>query len=929
MATETRLRKELKRVPSVNWVFQKLGQSRLKIGTRLTLCFVVIVLLMMVADILSLLQFDLIRRQTFLLNRVDQKTVSVLKLHAQILTFRAKLEALASQEDFARFASEAATDRQELFSDIEDCRRSLQFRVQGFGEDSTIQSILQAIESSLPEQVQSLNDLAAQGDWQAVRFRLQNQTKDLSTLTNALVEKVDQEVIQERNETLRRISEGQQFVWMVFPITVVFTLITAVILGLWVTRSITRPLARLHGGAQAWARGELDYQVEIEGKDEFALLGQVFNDTSGQLHHLYKVLRHSESRFRSLIEHSSDLIALLNSSGEIRYVSPSSERILGLRPEELQGRTIFDFIHPEDASIAKDFLRRRREGIPLSAEVRCIQADGSVRTLEVIARDLTGDPSISAIVMNARDITDRKLAAKALALSEEKYRAFFERNLAGNYIASADGRLQACNPAFVQIFGFLSEEEAMQANFGDFFPSPSAYQAFLEKLKQLRHLESYEEEYHRKDGTPLLVTANAIGTFDEKGNLLEINGFLIDETERRKSERYFRQSQKMEAIGRLAGGIAHDFNNLLGIILGCSSLILERADSTGATRQDAQEILEASKHASALTRQLLAFSRKQVLQPKVLKLNQIIEDTDKMLRRLIGEDVEMKTILDPNLLQVKADASQMEQVILNLCVNARDAMPNGGSITIETSNVTADEVFAAQHLPMQPGRYACLSVSDTGTGMSKEVLSHIFEPFFTTKGPDKGTGLGLSTVYGIVKQSGGHISAYSEPGQGTRFLVYIPATTETVEQSEWDIKKVESIRGTETILLVEDAEALRALTRKILENCGYTVLEAADPQKAIQVTESYTNKIDLLLTDVVMPHMGGPALAEFLLTKRPEMKVLFMSGYTDEAMTDLGLGRGGAGLLEKPFTMQALAKKIREVLTDSKEQVSPRAQSSS
>lgn len=905
----------------MNWLFETLGQSRLKIGTRLTLCFVVIVLLMMVADILAMVQFDLVRRQTLLLNRVDQKTVSVLKLHAQILTFRTRLEALAAQEDFTLFASEAAVSRQELFSDIEDCRKSLQVRVQGVGEDATIQSILQAIQSSLPEQVQALNDLAMQGDWQAVRSRLQNQTKDLSTLTNALVENVDQDVIQERNQTLRRISEGQQFVWMVFPITVVVTLVMAVILGLWATRSITRPLTKLHGGAQAWARGELEHQVDIEGKDEFALLGQVFNRTSGQLHHVYEALKYSESRFRSLIEHSSDLIALLGTSGEIRYVSPSSERILGLPPDKIEGRTIFEFVPPEDVSIAKEFLRHRREGIPLPSEIRCIQADGTVRTLEVIARDLSADPSISAIVINARDITDRKLAAKALALSEEKYRAFFERNLAGNYIAASDGRLQACNPAFVRIFGFSSEEEAMRTNFGDLFSSPSSYQAFLEKLKQYRRLESYEEEYRRKDGTPLLVTANAIGTFDEDGNLLETNGFLIDETERRKSERYFRQSQKMEAIGRLAGGIAHDFNNLLGIILGCSSLILEREDISGGVRQDAQEILEASKHASALTRQLLAFSRKQVLQPTVLKLNQIIEDTDKMLRRLIGENIEMKTILEPDLLPVKADASQMEQVILNLCVNARDAMPNGGSISIETSNVTADEVFAAQHLPMQPGTYACLSVSDTGTGMSKEVLSHIFEPFFTTKGPDKGTGLGLSTVYGIVKQSGGHISAYSEPGQGTRFLIYIPATTETVESNEWEIKKIDSIRGTETILLVEDAAALRALTRKILENCGYTVLEAEDPQRAIQVIETYASTIDLLLTDVVMPHMGGPALAEFLLTKRPGMKVLFMSGYTDEAMSDLGLGRGGAGLLEKPFTMQALAKKIREVLTDSKDHI--------
>ncbi len=891
--------------------------SHLKIGTRLALCFALIVLLMMAADIVALWQFNQIRIQGQLLNQVDQKSVSVLRLHANLLSFRDRLESIVSSQDISFFTSEAEKQRRELLADTERCQQALTMKTSGAQRDPLILSTLQALQSALPDQIDTLNLLAAQGDWQAVRLRLENQTKALHLLSSSLVEKVDLEVAKERTEVLNRIQHGQQRVFLVFSITVFLTLLTASILGLIVTRSITRPLALLDVGAQAWAHGEFDYQINAEGKDELAILGQVFNDASQRLQQLYETLRGNEARFRSLIEHSSDIIVLLDKDGTIRYLSPSSERIIGLRPEELQGRKIFEFVHPEDRRIVQDALSIQVPGVIRTAVFRFLCAEGPVRFLEVIVRNLLADPAVAAIVMNARDITERKSAEEAMVRSEEKYRAFFERNLAGSYIATADGTILECNPALVRMFGFASAEELKQTNLATLFSSPVKQKEFLRQLKQNRCLESYEEEYHRKDGSPLPVTANAIGIFNDKGELIEISGFLIDETERRRTEKHLLQSQKMEAVGRLAGGIAHDFNNLLGVILGCSSLILEKTSEPNPFRQEIQEILDASRHAASLTRQLLAFSRKQVLQPTVLNLNRVVEDVDKMLRRLIGEDIEIRTILASDLAPIRADASQIEQVLLNLCVNARDAMPSGGTITIETANVEADSVFAAQHIPMKPGRYTRLSISDTGMGMDKETLSHMFEPFFTTKGPEKGTGLGLSTVYGIVKQSGGYISAYSELQRGTTLFIYLPVTTDDTEQNVREVKSAEFIHGTETILLVEDAVALRILTHKILESCGYTVLEADSPQAAISLVEQHQGTIDLLLTDVIMPHMSGPALAEYLLSKRPEIKVLFMSGYTDDAIADNGLLKSGAVLLEKPFTMQALAGKIREVLENS------------
>jgi signal transduction histidine kinase/ActR/RegA family two-component response regulator len=376
-----------------------------------------------------------------------------------------------------------------------------------------------------------------------------------------------------------------------------------------------------------------------------------------------------------------------------------------------------------------------------------------------------------------------------------------------------------------------------------------------------------------------------------------------------------RQSQKMEAIGQLAGGIAHDFNNLLTVIKGYSQLSLMELQEGDALKGNIEEIQKAAERAANLTRQLLAFSRRQMMEMKVLDLNTLMRDLDKMLHRVLGEDIGLATLLAADLGRVKADAGQMEQAILNLAVNAKDAMLDGGKLTIETANVELDGVYARAHIAVTPGRYVMLSVSDTGCGMSPEVKERIFEPFFTTKEKGKGTGLGLSTVYGIVKQSGGYVWVYSEPGQGTTFKIYLPRVEEEADALHRRVDVGDLQRGKETVLLVEDEAPVRGLAVRVLRNQGYRVLEAANGQEALSVAGEHAGeKIHLLLTDVVMPQMGGKELTDRLKALRPEIKVVFTSGYTDNAIVRHGVLEPGTDFLQKPFSPAALAQKVREVL---------------
>ena len=437
--------------------------------------------------------------------------------------------------------------------------------------------------------------------------------------------------------------------------------------------------------------------------------------------------------------------------------------------------------------------------------------------------------------------------------------------------------------------------------------------------KAITKSEDYDIEYRALAAENRIIWLRDIIRVvrDPTGKVHQLRGVIVDITEKKQLEEEFRQAQKMEAIGRLAGGVAHDFNNLLTIITGYAQLLLESLTPADPHRDYVEQIQNAGERAAALTRRLLAFSRRQALVLEVLDLNSVVANTEKMLRRLIGEDIELFTIRPAGVNAVKGDASQIEQVIINLAVNARDAMPHGGKLIIETANVELDQAYAQNHAVVNPGPYVLLAVSDTGTGMDAVTMGHIFEPFFTTKEKGKGTGLGLATVYGIVKQSEGYIWVYSERGQGTSFKVYLPRAEEI--KGKMEVVEVQSAppQGSETVLLVEDEDGVRSLVRGILEAGGYKVLEANRPLKAWATCQQFEGPIHLLLTDVVMPQMNGPDLAEKLKSLRPDTKVLYMSGYTDGAILYHGVLEPGTPFLQKPFTPDVLARKVREVLDSS------------
>jgi two-component system cell cycle sensor histidine kinase/response regulator CckA len=414
----------------------------------------------------------------------------------------------------------------------------------------------------------------------------------------------------------------------------------------------------------------------------------------------------------------------------------------------------------------------------------------------------------------------------------------------------------------------------------------------------------------------LHVVERVIGVFNSSDDLIEIHAYLIDESERRKTEHQIRQAQKMDAMGRLAGGVAHDFNNLLGIIIGQSEILSAQVGDDDSARKRLVEIGKAAHSGAALTRQLLAFTRQQVLQPRVLDLNGIVTDADKMVGRLIGENISLTTNLGADLGQVKADPNQLVQVILNLAVNSRDAMPCGGKLTIETVNLEVDDIAVETGIRQRPGRYVALRVTDTGIGMDKETQSHIFEPFYSTKGVGMGTGLGLATVYGIVSQSDGQISVQSELGHGTTFEILFPRVLEVAKLNEMNAPTVPISRGSETILLIEDSNDLREVIREFLVTSGYDVLEAGNATDAEQVAKRHPGPIHVILTDVVLPGVSGRVLAETLLSTRPEAKVLFMSGYTDDTVMYHQVSQAALNFIQKPFTRSELTDKVRQVVDD-------------
>ena len=509
---------------------------------------------------------------------------------------------------------------------------------------------------------------------------------------------------------------------------------------------------------------------------------------------------------------------------------------------------------------------------------------------------------------------EHKRHEEALRRSEARYRSLILSAAYGIYRCSLEGKFLDVNPALINMLGYGSVEEVLALDpKQDVFLNPEELARLNEDYRRNGSLNGVEVQWKRKDGHVIIVrlSGRAMDGEDEAKGELEV--IAEDITERRQLEEQFRQAQKMEAVGRLAGGVAHDFNNLLMVINGYTEVLLEQLEPGDSRHQKVQSIQQAADRAAMLTRQLLAFSRKQLLELKVVDVNHVIGDMERLLRPLIGENIELVTHLSPDAGRTRADAGQLEQVIMNLVVNAKDAMPDGGKITIRSSEITVRNNFR-EHRYIQPGRYVVISLADTGHGMDKETLSRIFEPFFTTKEKGKGTGLGLSTVYGIVKQSGGYVFANSDVGGGTTFFIYLPRVEDSPE-AYLPVKSPENEnRGSETVLLVEDEDSVRELVRETLAIRGYRVLEADNGEAGLRVAEQHGDEIDILITDVVMPGMGGRELAKRLMAMRPKIGVLYLSGYTEDAIVNHGALDSGTAFLQKPFTLQKLAQKVREVL---------------
>jgi PAS domain S-box-containing protein len=615
------------------------------------------------------------------------------------------------------------------------------------------------------------------------------------------------------------------------------------------------------------------------------------------------------------LDSAVDGMAIVAVDGKYTYVNEGYAQLLGKTPREKMIGSSWQDVSVEPAAFAAP-IREIRAGLQKEGKWYGILEvpRGNVSAVPV-ELSITSLPD-GGVVLVSRDLTERRQAEQARAEAEIKYRMIVERVAAISYIAEPGltGRWYYISPQIETILGYGQDEWLASSERWLDFIHPDDHATVSEAEEIAIRQKSFQAEYRmrRKDGRMIWISDTAV-IIQGSENHPVMEGILVDISERKLMEMQSQQARRMEAIGRLAGGIAHDFNNLLTIIKGYTELARQRA-SAPELKTDIERIEDASERAAALVRQLLAFSRRQVLQPKNLDLNGVVRGLEQLLRRLMGEDIRLETTLSAHLGTIKADPSQIEQVLMNLVVNARDAMPEGGKLIIETCNTELDQRYASEHVSVKAGPYVMLAVSDTGMGMSPETVAHIFEPFFTTKEGGRGTGLGLATTYGIVKQSGGYIWVYSEPGHGTTFKVYLPRFDEPAEAGTAKRIKAVAPKGTETILLVEDDAAVRELTEMVLKSYGYEVLVAEDPEHAQKLADLPGRNIQLVLTDVVMPTMSGRELVRKLTHKRPHLRVLYMSGYTDNVITSGGVLEPGLAFLQKPFTPASLANKVRDVL---------------
>jgi PAS domain S-box-containing protein len=637
-----------------------------------------------------------------------------------------------------------------------------------------------------------------------------------------------------------------------------------------------------------------------------------------------------------LVENSYDSLVLIGEDATVLYASPSLPRVIGYAVEEFVGRNIFEFVHPEDLDRTRGLFARCLENpeTPIRCECRYRHKDDSWRDLEAVGVNRLLDPEIGAVIANFRDVTERRQAESALRDSEERFRAFVETSADWVWACDPAGIMTYSNAAVVNILGYRQEELQNADSFDWLHPEDCAPSRALLDDCVARKIgwRNFTIRWRHRDGTYRDMESTGVPVLDAAGEVVGFRGVDRDITERRRLEGQLRQSQKMEAVGRLAGGVAHDFNNLLTAILGYARLLLGRAEPGPDWRQEIQEIQAAAQRAADLTQQLLAFGRRQVLVLEVLDLGAVVAGMTRMLQRMVGDGVTLQVVAGPEKCCVRAGRAQIEQVLMNLAMNARDAMPAGGTLTVAVREAVLDAAFVRDHPGAQAGTWALLSVRDTGTGIDAATRSHLFEPFFTTKTVGKGTGLGLATVYGIVKQSGGYIAVESRPGEGTEFQVYLPrgAAQVSVDLAAPGVAEpgVPAMTGAksrtaeaenrpgdpETILVIEDDRAVRLLVREILEAAGYRVLDAPGGQEALRLADEHDGPIHLLLVDVIMPGMSGREVADRMAAVRPGVPTLYMSGYTDDAIVRHGVAVRDVDFIQKPFTPDALARRVRAAL---------------
>jgi two-component system, cell cycle sensor histidine kinase and response regulator CckA len=628
-----------------------------------------------------------------------------------------------------------------------------------------------------------------------------------------------------------------------------------------------------------------------------------------------QVVRASELSYRRLFEAARDGILILEAdTGRINDVNPFLIEMLGFSHAELVGTPIWELGPFKDiVSNKAKFEQLRQLGYVRYDNLPLETKDGHKIAVEFVS-NVYQDGDRNVIQCTVRDITERDAAEKERA----RLAAIIEYSDDAIVSKTVDGIVIGWNRGAEKQYGYTAEE-MIGRSIAILFP-PDHYQEYLRIMKKIRDGEtvsSFDTVRRRKDGTLINVSVGITPIEARRGEVVGASKHSHDITRIKKLEAQFIEAQKMEVIGQLAGGVAHDFNNILAVIMGCSELITANLGADSPLQKYTEEIRHASESAAGLTRQLLVFSRKQTVQPVVLDLNDVVKDLEKMLRRLIDENIEMVMVPGNQIGRIKADPGYLGQVLMNMVVNARDAMPKGGKLTIATSNVMLDENYARTHTGSIPGDYVMLSLGDTGTGMTDEVKAHVFEAFYTTKPKGKGTGLGLATCQTIVQQSGGHISIISEVGKGTTFQIYFPRVEQPLDVAARPVQTGPSVRGTETLLVVEDEPSVRYLARQVLEAQGYDVLSASNGQDGLRVAREHKGSpIRLVVTDVIMPLMGGKAMAEWLKTTYPELKILFTSGYTDDAVAPQGVLEPGVAFVPKPYTPGVLTRKVREMLDD-------------